>query len=98
MRMVTGMHKFTLLIVGVVVGIVLASSTAAFAQFYWSKSGGTYICEGTKSGVICNETNYKPAYSVAIVRGNIVVSFGRNVIFGCQRGLRPKFNCQYYLQ
>ncbi len=90
------MRKF---IVGLIVGIVLASSTAAFAQYtYWSKSGGTYRCEGTRAGVICNETNYKPAFSVAIVRGNIIVSFGRNVIFGCERGFRPKDNCQYYVR
>jgi hypothetical protein len=87
------------LVAGLMIGLVLGvSSTAAIAAstVYWKRGGGSYSCEGTYTGVICKETNYQPAYSVAIVRGNIIAAYRGRVIFGCDRGYSPGGNCDYY--
>jgi len=88
------MKKF---ILGLVTGIVLAASGLAIAASpYWATGGRTYSCKGGPITVFCRETNWKPAYEVAIIPGAIDVAFQGHVIFACDRGIRPDYNCQYF--
>jgi len=76
--------------------VTFASSAKAGLLAYWARGGSTYICKGTESGVICNETNWRPRYDIAILKGSIVVTYRKQVIFGCDRGFSPAGNCEYY--
>lgn len=85
------------LIIGILIGLMLGSVSAASAySVYWKRGGNTYMCTGIARDVVCRETNWKPAYSVHIVPGSIIVAFNGNVIFGCDRGITPENNCHYY--
>lgn len=84
------------LILGIAIGV--SSSAGAAGWTYWKRGGSTYMCEGIRSGVSCKETNWKPGYGVHFVPGSVLVTFSGRVIFGCDRGITPTGNCNYYGQ
>ena len=84
-------------IVALIVGILLGSSTLAYAQSkFWARDGLTYHCVGGPKSVFCNETNWKPGYTVAIYPGAVSVMFGKKMYFWCNRKYQPNGNCTYY--
>lgn len=88
--------KRTIILVALIAALTITASAVAASAAYWARGGNTYICKGTETGVICNETNWKPRYEVAILKGSIVVAYRKQVIFGCDRGYSPAGNCEYY--
>lgn len=86
--------KIVMLLVGIVLGSA-SSGYAAHSQHFWKERGATYSCEGSSRSGYCKETNWKPAYGVHIIPGQVGVSFGGNLVFYCKRGYRPIDNCSY---
>ena len=91
------MRKST--VVGVIVGVMLGSTAGGLASpgWIWNRSEATYSCKGSNVSVFCKETNWKPAYQMAIIPGNILVSFQGRIVFGCDRGTTPAYNCQSFV-
>jgi hypothetical protein len=84
-------------VVGLIAGLLLASSTAvASGLVYWKRGGNTYMCEGSGVSVFCKEANWKPAYEIAFIPGAVDVSYHGHLIFNCNRKQTPDFNCSYY--
>jgi hypothetical protein len=80
----------------ITVPVALIAAVLAVSAYAWTYRGSTYICSpANRTAVFCRETNWSPAYQVAIFPGYITVSFGGEVIFGCKRGITPAGNCEY---
>lgn len=94
------MKTAAIVLCAVVVGWLTAGlvhGDSAGAASAWSYRGATYVCSpGSRVAVFCKETNWSPAYQVAIFPGAVTVSFAGEVIFGCKRGTYPAGNCEYF--
>lgn len=94
----------TRLRIAIVIGIFAISFAIGFIgtalagelQSYWKQDGATYSCQGYKRASFCTETNWRKNYKVAIIPGRIMVSYGQNVIFSCNRSQTPLDNCIYF--
>jgi hypothetical protein len=81
------------LIVGFIAGAIFASGIASAATAYWEDRGKTYSCQGTAVSVFCKETNWRPAYGVSIIPGQIDITYRGKIIADCDRGHTPAYNC-----
>lgn len=84
------------ILAALIAGIVFGSTGLALGQGYWAERGRTYSCKGYSQAVFCTETNWQTNYKTAIFPGRVTVSYGRRVIFGCERGYLPYGNCIYF--
>ena len=68
-----------LAITGFIAGLLLAGGTAmAATSSYWHGSGNGYVCAGTASGGICDQTSGWYRWHVLVSRKDIVIFKGKN--------------------